>query len=288
MRFESVVGRLLLVFTLALSFTVRGAAASTCVWKVTGPNGGTLYLGGSIHALRPIDYPLPPAYNRAFDASSRLAFEEDPKIGATAFKDLIKAGQYPKGDSLKNHVDPRTYDYVRRFFALLNIPEEKFRTFRPWLIDVILTAPPLQYYQLGVERFLMKRAMANSKPISGLESPKEHNQVFVGLSDRESEALLLILFINAGHKSEGAMNIVGAWRNGDVDTIARLDREFFRDLPAMFEREVSARNQNWIPKIESYLRSGQTYFVVVGAGHMGGPDGLLSLLRTRGYKIEQF
>src|SRR6266446_1698414 len=177
MRFESVVGRLLLVFTLALSFTVRGAAASTCVWKVTGPNGGTLYLGGSIHALRPIDYPLPPAYNRAFDASSRLAFEEDPKIGATAFKDLIKAGQYPKGDSLKNHVDPRTYDYLRRFFALLNIPEEKFIHFKPWFINVQLSSPSAEYLNLGVERFLIRRAQANFKPISALESVNEHNQV---------------------------------------------------------------------------------------------------------------
>ena len=41
------------------------------------------------------------------------------------------------------------------------------------------------------------------------------------------------------------------------------------------------------PKIDGYLRSGKTYFVVVGAGHMGGPNGLLAMLRARGYKIEQ-
>jgi uncharacterized protein YbaP (TraB family) len=39
--------------------------------------------------------------------------------------------------------------------------------------------------------------------------------------------------------------------------------------------------------IEGYLRSGKTYFVVVGAGHMGGSGGLLALLRARGYRIEQ-
>jgi uncharacterized protein YbaP (TraB family) len=35
------------------------------------------------------------------------------------------------------------------------------------------------------------------------------------------------------------------------------------------------------------MRSGQTYFVVVGSAHMGGPDGVLALLQARGYKIEQ-
>jgi uncharacterized protein YbaP (TraB family) len=55
----------------------------------------------------------------------------------------------------------------------------------------------------------------------------------------------------------------------------------------MGERLLDARNRKWIPKIESYLRSGQIYFVVAGAGHMGGPNGVLAFLRERGYKIEQ-
>src|ERR1700730_16418107 len=83
----------------------KRAWAATCVWKVTSSDGHLLYLGGSFHALRPTDYPLPPQYNRAFEACSRLACEEDPKAGAAAVKALLKAGEYSKGDSLKNHVD---------------------------------------------------------------------------------------------------------------------------------------------------------------------------------------
>lgn len=281
--------RLPLVFVLASGLTTpRSGAASACVWKVTRPNGGTLYLGGSVHALRPIDYPLPAAYNRAFDASSRLALEVDPKASAAGIKDLKKAGQYPKGDSLRNHVDPRTYDYLRRFFALLNVPEEKFIHFKPWFINVQLSSPSAEYLNLGVERFLIRRAQANFKPISALESVNEHNQVFEGLTDRESEAQLLVLFINAGHaRPAGGVSILDAWRRGDADSLWRIAREQFREFPALEQREVNARNRNWIPKIENYLYSGQTYFVVVGAGHMGGPDGLLSLLRARGCKIEQ-
>src|SRR4029077_5984837 len=36
-----------------------------------------------------------------------------------------------------------------------------------------------------------------------------------------------------------------------------------------------------------YLRSGKTYFVVAGAAHMGGANGVLALLRHRGYRFEQ-
>jgi uncharacterized protein YbaP (TraB family) len=284
-------GRLFLklgaVWTLAITLVVSRVDAASCVWKVAGPNGGTLYLGGSIHALRSTDYPLPSAYNRAFDASSRLVFEEDPKTGSAAFQDFVKAGQYPKGDSLKNHVDPRTYEYLRHFFALAKVPEEKFCRLRPWYIDVLLAMPPVQYYQLGVESFLVRRARANSKPMSGLESSKEHYQSFVGLSDRDSEAVLLVFFINAGRETTHEVNMLDAWRHGDADLIAHAAHEEFRDVPAMGERVYGQRNRNWIPKIENYLRSDQIYFVVVGAAHMGGPDGLLALLRSRGCKIEQ-
>src|SRR5437762_7747400 len=194
--------------------------AASCVWKVTSSDGRSLYLGGSFHALRPSDYPLPSQYNRAFDACSHLAFEDDPKAGEASFRALVKAGEYPKGDSLKNHVDPRTYAYLRRFFGLHNVSEDKFSRFRPWLIDIILSAPPPEYYQLGVERFLERRAKAAGKPITGLESAREHNDVFTGLTDRQAEALLLTLFINAGHGENNGVNMFQAWRHGDAEVLA--------------------------------------------------------------------
>jgi uncharacterized protein len=261
------------------------ALAASCVWKVTSSDGRVLYLGGSFHALRPSDYPLPRQYSQAFDACSRLAFEDDPKTGEAAFHALTKAGEYPKGDSLKKHVDPRTYAYLRRFFALHDIPEQKFSRYRPWFIDIILSSPPPEYYQLGVERFLQGRAQKAGKQISGLESTREHNDVFVGLTDKQAEALLLTLFINAGREEKTDM--FQAWRRGDAELLARKTRESFGDFPFMAERLLDARNRNWIPKIENYISSAQTYFVVVGAAHMGGPNGLLSLLGSRGYKIER-
>jgi len=269
-----------------LCFVPRIAVGSSCVWKVTDPNGGTLYLGGSVHALHKTDYPLPAAYSRALDACSRLVFEDDPKAEAKATKALVRAGTYPKGDSLKNHVDPRTYNYLRRFFALLNVPEAEFAKYRPWLLDILLSSPSSEHWQLGIERYLERRARG-AKSVAGLESSKEHNAFFVDLSDREAEALLLILFINAAQEGTGGADMITAWRHGDADALSRMVRDSFRDFPSLGRRLIDVRNHNWLPKIESYLRSGQTYFVVVGAGHMGGADGLLALLRARGYKIEQ-
>jgi uncharacterized protein YbaP (TraB family) len=265
------------------------APASNFLWKISGGPNEVLYLGGSWHALRSSDYPLPSAFTCALDASSKLALEVDPNEMRAADKDITKAGMYAKNDNLKNHVDPRTYNYIRRFFALLNVPEEKITRYRPWFIALMLQSPSQRGMSssLGVEQFLMQRARARSKPIVGLETAREHANVFVGLSDRQSEALLLLTFIPGDKASSDYARLMNAWRNGDADVPWRTIRDGFRDFPSLGERIIDDRNRNWIPKIEGYLHSGQTYFVVAGAAHMGGPNGLLALLRARGYKIEQ-
>jgi len=283
-----VVCRRLIIAAVLLSITSYGRAAS--VWRVTSGAGNVLYLAGSIHALKSTDYPLPSAYNRAFDASDRLVCEVDPKALDKSSKGLLKAGEYPKGDSLKNHVDSRTYDYLRRLFKLMDVPETKFARYRPWFLSLMLQEPALNGISetLGVEEFLTRRAQANSKPVLGLESAREHADIFLGLTDRQSEAMLLIMFIPAERGRGSAGNaLADAWRRGDVDTDTRIFMDGFRDFPSLADRLLTNRNRHWIPKIEGYLRSGKTYLVVAGAAHMGGPNGVLALLRARGYRIEQ-
>jgi uncharacterized protein YbaP (TraB family) len=279
--------RLLFVFALVSGCACSASDAASCVWKVTSANGATLYLGGSVHALRPSDYPLPAPYQRAFDASSRLIYEVNPDAMAAVTKGMTKAGQYPPGDSLKNHVDPRTYAYVRRYFSLMGVPEQKFNRYRPWLIDVMLEAAPRENVELGVERFFKRRAAAARKSIFGLESVQEHMAPFVGLSDREGETLLLVHFVNLGRTDLSSRDLFAAWRRGDADYLARLMHDAYRDFPSFADRIIGQRNRRWIPRIEGYLKSGQTCFVIAGAGHMGGSDGVVALLRARGFTVEQ-
>ena len=281
---------LLSLVALAFCFLAGHAeAASGCVWKVTSSTGGTLFLGGSVHALASTDYPLPSAFNRAFDTSTRIVLEVEPKALSGSGAGLLKAGSYPRGDSLKNHVDPRTYDYLRCVFALIRVPEEKFSRYRPWLLVLMLESPSMRGLSddLGVDEFIVKRARANGKPISGLESAAEHTAVFSGLTDRQSEALLLLSFIPQGNSAGSRERIMNLWRRGDVDALARSTHDAYRDFPAFGERLLGARNRRWAPKLEGYLKSGHAYFVVVGAAHLGGADGLLPLLRARGCKVEQ-
>ena len=272
----------------AILGSVAGVANAASVWKVSSPNGGILYLGGSIHALRSQDYPLPAAYSRAFDASTSMALEVDEKAVVEASRTISKAGEYSRNDSLKNHVDPRTYAYLRRLFGLLGIAEEKYSRYRPWYLALLLEAPSLhgRSEDLGVDKYLIGRAHARHKPVVGLESAREHAEVFSGLSDRQGEAYLLLEFIP---QSEGitSAQTMEAWRKGDADVVAQEFHEAFRDFPSLAVRLLDNRNRNWIPRIEGYLQSGKPCFVVVGAAHLGGPNGVIALLKARGFIVEQ-
>jgi uncharacterized protein YbaP (TraB family) len=85
----------------------------------------------------------------------------------------------------------------------------------------------------------------------------------------------------------GARRLNSVWKKGDVDGIWRIASGMLNDIQSISDRVITRRNNNWIPKIDRLLQSNETYFVVVGAGHLGGLDGLLALLRQRGYKVEQ-
>jgi len=273
------------VLLLGLALAACADARAACVWKVTGPNGGVIYLGGSIHGLASTDYPLPSAFNRAFEASSALVIEDDPNVSRYRAERFYKSGFYRGGDNLRNHVDPRTYDYLRRVFTKAGIPESEIAKCKPWMLIMMLWSGGTN--ELGIEAYLIRRAHANHMPIYGLESFQEHGEIISGLSDKQAELVLLATFIPEAPGTDLHHRMLGAWRRGDADTIARLHDDMQRDLPSFGERLIAGRNRNWIPKIERCIRDRRTCFVVAGAAHMGGPNGVLALLRARGNRIEQ-
>jgi uncharacterized protein len=271
-------------FALAAAIFSAEAEAASCVWKITSPSGGVLFLGGSVHHLRGSDYPIPPAYDRAFDQSRRLAFEVSLEDMAIFQERLLKAAMYPPGDDLRHHVDPRTYTFIFQNFKV--IPAETLSRMRPWYLVYLLQ----RSRRPGVETYFLGRARVSGWKVEGLEGVEEHLEPFAGMNDDENEALLLLTIIGAKDPDRVARNeaMKAAWREGQADRLEQWSNYEFRQFPTYTRRMLTNRNRAWIPKIEAWIQSGQTYFVLAGAAHMGGSNGLLALLRARGYQIEQW
>ena len=81
--------------------------------------------------------------------------------------------------------------------------------------------------------------------------------------------------------------LVGDWRRGDSAALEKTLLSGFKDFQSAYVSLIVERNRNWIPQIEACLSRPSPCFVVVGAAHLVGPDGLLAILKQRGYRLEQ-
>ena len=75
------------------------------------------------------------------------------------------------------------------------------------------------------------------------------------------------------------------WRRGDAATLEKMALSSFDGYRNAYTSLIVERNNNWMPQIEACLAKPQPCFVVVGAAHLIGPDGLLTLLTRKGYRI---
>jgi uncharacterized protein YbaP (TraB family) len=81
--------------------------------------------------------------------------------------------------------------------------------------------------------------------------------------------------------------LVEGWRAGDAPGVERIVLTELKQEPLLYQRLLVERNRNWLPKIEALFARRGHALVVVGAAHLIGPDGLISLLRAKGYVVEQ-
>lgn len=284
---------LLILLAAFTCFPANGASAKACVWKVTSGDR-TLYLAGSIHALRGADYPLPAAYEQAFQASSTLAFELDPGVSAEKWNKIRNNAElFPKGTTLRDHLDPRVYQYLQKVVANAHggaESEQKLDRLRPWAIAWRLESPggiDGVSHGEGVEAYLTRKAIRAHKKMKGLVPVDEHMAVFGGMSDADSQAVLLLAFIGLDRESAEFKKTVTAWKRGDIDAVDRIVREDYGQVPSVQRRIITDRNRRWLPEIIQWLQSGETTMVVAGTAHMAGSEGLPALLKAQGFQVEQ-
>ena len=81
--------------------------------------------------------------------------------------------------------------------------------------------------------------------------------------------------------------LADAWKIGDAPTVERVVLSDLKQDPVIYQRLLVERNRNWLPKIEEFFTRRGHAFVVVGAAHLLGPDGLIAMLKAKGYSVEQ-
>lgn len=123
--------------------------------------------------------------------------------------------------------------------------------------------------------------------MAGLETVDEHVEVLHGMDDTESEIMLLDAIVHRDKRKAWEIQSRSAWKRGDIAGVRENMARWGNLNPGAYVRLLDERNIKWIPKIKADFDSGKPTSIVVGAGHMLGPKGLIALLERKGYKFEQ-
>ena len=276
----------LLVVALALrSPSVVLAAEQPACWVVTSETT-TAYLLGSIHVARPGLYPLAESIEKAFAISDVLVVEADPRGmpgAATTAAALAGLGIYPPEDSLDRHVSDAVIEAVEK---RLPLPREQLVRLRPWMLAMTLTAAELAKLGItpehGVDLHFLSRA--GERRIVELESIRAQLEMLAGFDEKLQVQFLEYTLRDLGGLEQNVEGLLGAWKRGDSEALETLLFEGRRADPTLepvYRALFDDRNLAMAKTIEGLLAGHDTIFVVVGAGHLVGPSGLVEILDER-------
>jgi uncharacterized protein len=287
-----------LAAVLELGFLLAGltgelrAQEKSFLWRVNSDQNH-LYILGSIHLLKKETYPLKKSIEDAFEQTKKLVLEIDlSSANSQKIQQLmLQKSISTDGTLLHQSVSDETYQAVAKRAKELDIDIRVLSPFKPWVIAMTMAAIKLQQLgfdpSLGVDRHLAERAKQTDKPTAGLETAEFQLDLFDRFSAKEQELLLRQSMDEMDHVERNVTAIVQAWRSGDVGAVERHLLVGMRDYPEIHRKVIDDRNQRWLPQIESLLSRGENALIVVGAAHLVGKNGIIELLKNRGYRVEQ-
>jgi uncharacterized protein YbaP (TraB family) len=272
---------------------LQGQTGKNFLWKVEDKNGSVAYLLGSLHVLTPEWYPLNATINKAF-ADSKILIEEvdiDETNDPTVMMAALAKAMLTNGQTLDQIVAPAVYAEVKRRAEKSGLPMMAIQRMKPWLVAITLMGPTLEAAgfkaELGVDRHFFDLAKASGMQRDALETIAYQLDRFDQMSPKLQEDLLRTTMEDLDSEVNGVKEMAQAWSFGNVAEMEKTNLKALQESPELYQRLLVERNNHWIPRIETCLKEKSGCFVVVGAAHLVGPDGLPALLAKRGFTVTQ-
>jgi uncharacterized protein YbaP (TraB family) len=256
-------------------------AVGPLLWQVERRDGRALFLFGTMHTEMAAS--IRPEVWERFRGSRTVAFETD----VTAFTGpaMMAKAILPPDQSLDTLVGAEAWTRLRDYLKSA-IPEPALTRLRPWFVVsfVLVQASGLKPGDEPMDLALMKAGRDLGKTLRFLETPDEQLDLLARTLDAKAVAALAMRL----EALPGVLQrMTTAYRAGDVRALEALlaDPEARLALGSEQARVLlGARNERWLPVVEQMAAEGGG-FLAVGAGHLPGMDGLVALLRARGYQV---
>lgn len=290
--FKPVIAALLLATTAGVA---QAEPPRPLLWKVSDADN-SLYLLGSFHFLKDADYPQAASTYAALDDAERVVFElspaemNDPELAGK----MALAARRTDGRTLQQSVPEATWQALSAYTARRGLAVANFQPYEAWFVSLLVSINEMQLLgldpEMGLDKHFAQRALEAGKPVAGLETGDQQIALFDGMDHTQQlQALDDTLAEMADIESEiEAMHAL--WRAGDADGLfAATGAEMKADYPALYQRINVDRNRAWLPRLAGMLDQGTSddTLVVVGAMHLLGQDGVVAMLKAKGYTVER-
>lgn len=274
------------------SSSINSAFADSSVWRVQ-TDDRIVFLGGTVHLLRPSDYPLPVEYSQAYEQSETLYFETDlnSMTDMAVQARLLQQLSYSGEKSLKTVLSDEAYSALQAYTDGAGLPLAMMEKFKPGMIVTTLQVMEFQrigFTPQGVDAYFNTLAMGDGKTLGQLETIDDQIGFLSAMGEGNESEFILLSLSDLESTADMMDEMIAAWRVGDNQALSELFvTDMLNESPEIYDSLLKQRNLNWLPQIEEMLNSPETEFVLVGAAHLVGPDGLLALLESRGYKVSR-
>ena len=201
---------------------------------------------------------------------------------------MMKLMMMKDGAKLSTLLSPEDFKILDEFLKKnLNMSAKMFDSFKPFMISSMLFPKMLDCKSQSVESELMKITKEQNEEIFGLEKAEDQMKVFDEISYQDqAEELLKTVKDNLEKDKKEFQEMITIYQNKDIEGMLKMMSD--SDNKITSENQdilLNNRNKNWIPIMVKIMKDKPTFFGV-GAGHLAGEEGVIKLLRKKGYKVE--
>ncbi|MGH6622623.1 MAG: TraB/GumN family protein [Burkholderiaceae bacterium] len=265
------------------------------MWEIR-KGSQTALLVGTIHVGRPEFYPFPAAQVKRLQAADAIVLEADVTdtaraIAATQKYALLGASE----PGLDARLSPALKARIEAIAARNQVDTTPLWRMKPWMLANVLAlfeAAQAGYMPaLSVEAYLTRIARSQNKPVLELESIEQQFQLFESAPWATQVAFLddAVKAVETNAARREINRIAQAWETGDKRALDRLLTEMRAQTSTGARFTVDTillgRHPAMIQRIESMMADGRSYVFAVGSLHLAGPQGLVEMLRARGYTV---
>lgn len=265
--------------------TAQTTGNNTLLWEISG-NGISKpsYLYGTMHMICAEDFTISEKLKEKFKDAQKVYLEVDMDDPAMNMKMMQLS--LLQGRKLSDIFSDSDYHKLNIFFRdTIGMPLTLLNTMKPFILFSILTQKSLSCSeQESYELTFIEMAKAQNKDVLGLETIEEQMKIFDDMPD-SVQVQMVMRFVDEFYlQKKEFMKMAAAYKRQDLDAIYRHIMSS-PDIAGSEEVLLFNRNKKWIPIMEEAMQK-ENIFFAVGAGHLAGPQGVINLLREKGYTVK--